>query len=148
MQSKEFHLGAILSITTGYTLDIIESHPMDAIYNILNFMTNDDLFTHALPRAADECKPYLLEQFPFLVGIDPSQKPTEQSWHDYVNELCEQHGTYHQVMPIHFEDHDVIDPIEEAIQLKGGDESSVITIDVTDEDPPNPYGDINWKVDN
>src|SRR3990167_7087526 len=29
-------------------------------------MAGDNLFTHQLPRASDECKPYLLEQFPQL----------------------------------------------------------------------------------
>jgi len=39
---------------------------MDGVYDILNYMTGDSLFTHQLPRASDECKPFLLEQFPQL----------------------------------------------------------------------------------
>lgn len=62
-QTKDFHLGDVLSITTGV---LVSFRSMEGIYDILNFMTGDDLFTHQLPRATDECKPHLLEQFPEL----------------------------------------------------------------------------------
>ena len=60
METREFHLGDILSITTGY---LVSRRHMKGVYDILNFMTGDTLFTHQLPRAGDECKPYLLKQF-------------------------------------------------------------------------------------
>ena len=63
MKARKFHLGDVLSITTGL---LLSPRHMDGIYDILNFMTGDNLFTPQLPRAKDECKPYLLEQFPQL----------------------------------------------------------------------------------
>lgn len=63
MQSKQFHISDVLSITTGR---LVSTRHMDGVYDILNFMTGDNLFTHQLPRASDECKPYLLAQFPQL----------------------------------------------------------------------------------
>jgi hypothetical protein len=65
METKMFHISDVLSITTGY---LVSTRHMDGVYDILNFMTNDNLFTHQLPRASDECKPYLREQFPQLDG--------------------------------------------------------------------------------
>ena len=53
----------MLSITTGR---LVSTRHIGGVYDILNFMTGDNLFTHQLPRASDECKPYLLEQFPQL----------------------------------------------------------------------------------
>jgi hypothetical protein len=67
MQTKRYHLGDILSITTGR---LVSPRHMDGVYDILNFMTGDDLYTHQLPRAADECRPYLAKQFPQLSKID------------------------------------------------------------------------------
>src|SRR3990167_2376272 len=64
MQTKQFHLGDVLSITTGR---LVSPRHIDGVYDILNFMTGDNLFTHTLPRASDECKPYLVAQFPQLV---------------------------------------------------------------------------------
>lgn len=63
MQTKEFHLGDVLSITTGY---LVSPRHMDGIYDILSFMMGRRLWTHELPEASGICKPYLLEQFPYL----------------------------------------------------------------------------------
>ena len=59
----EFHLGDILSITTGR---LVSPRHIDGVYDILNFMTGDNLFTHQLPRASRDCKPELKRQFPQL----------------------------------------------------------------------------------
>ena len=67
MQTKQFHLGDVLSITTGR---LVSPRHIDGVYDILNFMTGDNLFTHQLPRASDECKPYLVEQFPQLATTE------------------------------------------------------------------------------
>ena len=50
--SRDFHIGDILSVTTGR---LVSPRRMDGVYDILNFMTGDNLFTHQLPRAAREC---------------------------------------------------------------------------------------------
>ena len=60
---KHYHLGDVLSITTGR---LVSSRHIDGVYDILGFMTGEDLFTHALPRAADVCRPHLLRQYPHL----------------------------------------------------------------------------------
>ena len=66
MQTKKpFHIGDVLSITTGR---LVSPRHIDGVYDILNFMTDDNLFTHQLPRACDECKPFLLKQFPQLAS--------------------------------------------------------------------------------
>ena len=64
---KNFHLSDVLSITTGR---LVSTRRMDGIYEILNWLTSDDLSTLALPHAAEQCKPWLLCQYPSLAGID------------------------------------------------------------------------------
>jgi len=63
---REFHLGDILTITTR---KLVSPRGMEGVYGILNYMTNDNLFTHQLQRATKECAPFLLEQFPFLKEV-------------------------------------------------------------------------------
>ncbi len=63
MKKKLYHVADVLTITTRY---LLSPRGVPAIYDILNFMSGDDLFTHQLPRVAKECTPYLLEQFPQL----------------------------------------------------------------------------------
>lgn len=65
--NRDFDLGDVLSITTGF---LVSLRHMEGVYDILNFMTGDNLFTHQLPRAAKVCAPALLEQHPELATID------------------------------------------------------------------------------
>jgi len=64
--SKLFKLEDVVSVVTGYFM----SEDIGDIYAILNYMTGDDLFTHQLPRAADACRPSLIEQHPLLAQLD------------------------------------------------------------------------------
>jgi hypothetical protein len=67
--TKEFSLGDVLSITTGR---LVSERHMDGVYDILNWMTGDNLFTHVLPRAGRACEPILKAQFPQL---NPDDNP-------------------------------------------------------------------------
>ncbi len=155
----KFHLGDILSITTGILLS--PTH-IGGVYEILNFMTGDNLYTHQLPRAARECAPYLFEQFPQLKNLtlpavddqetdDPVAEQVRKTsnqikWMDWLDEQVKVLGEFHEVQPMHAEDHEVKDPIQELIEMRGGDVSSVYVIQV-DSNAPSPSGDINWKVE-
>lgn len=55
MTTKTFHIGDILSVTTSR---LVSPSHIDGVYSILNWMTCDNLYTHQLPRAADECAPF------------------------------------------------------------------------------------------
>ena len=65
---KLFHISDILSVTTGR---LVSTRHIDGVYDILNFLTGDDLFTHQLPRANRECEPWLRSQFPLLMKDAP-----------------------------------------------------------------------------
>jgi len=136
---REFHLGDILSITTGR---LVSPRHVDGVYDLLNFMTGDNLYTHQLPRASDECKPYLLMEMPWLGEIDASNV-NSNNWQKWLKQQVEERGEYHEVRRIHQEDHEVIDPIDE-LRRMGVDESKIITIDTSKEEPISPYGDINF----
>lgn len=60
-----FHIGDILSITSGR---LVSNRGMVGIYEILGFLTRDEVYTHEIPRLMGECRPYLAAQFPQLVG--------------------------------------------------------------------------------
>lgn len=65
--TKTFTLGQVLSITTGRL-----TCEMEGVYEILNFITGDNLYTHALPRGARFARPFIAEEHPALV-ITPEQ---------------------------------------------------------------------------
>ena len=60
---RQFHIGDVLSISTDR---FVSTRGMDGVYDILKYMTGDNLFTHQLPAAVEKCRPALLAQFPVL----------------------------------------------------------------------------------
>lgn len=69
MTTKTFDLGTVLTVTTGRLLT-----NMGKLYNILDFMVNDNLMTHQLPRATQACEGLLLAQFPKLNEVVVPEK--------------------------------------------------------------------------
>jgi hypothetical protein len=146
MKIKKFHISDVLSITTGR---LVSTRHMDGVYDILNFMTGDSLFTHQLPRANEECKPYLLEQFPqldspkmqFALGelIEMLKTPSGRKEPDklilgWISKLtCGKYGfkcdEMLEVKPLPKSTHAVRDPIEEAAEMIG-DRKKVIVVNV------------------
>lgn len=57
IETKEFPAAVVVTAATGRLLC-----DMGQVYEILNFLTNDNLFTHQLPRAFRECKPWLMHR--------------------------------------------------------------------------------------
>lgn len=72
---REFDLGDVLTVTTGI---LMSPRHMDGVYDILNYMTGDNLMTHQLPRACDQVKPTILEQHPTLVAATLSAMKPDQ----------------------------------------------------------------------
>lgn len=136
MNTKSFHISDVLTVITGR---LISTRHMDGVYDILSFMTGDNLFTHQLPRAREECIPYLLEQFPqldtpemqFAVGelIEMLETISDKKELDnlllgWLSKLtsgkygvkCEEEL---EVKPIPWGTHLTKDPIEEATDMIG-----------------------------
>jgi len=61
---KLFHISDVLTITTGR---LVSSRHIDGAYALLNFLTGDEIFTHQIPRAMRECKPWMRSMFPNLM---------------------------------------------------------------------------------
>lgn len=117
MTTKTFHLGDILTVTTGR---LVSPRHMDGVYDILNWMTGDNLFTHQLPRASGECEGPLLAQHPDLAGVDVPEEfgdGTEVGAKRAVDEwLAKQvavYGETREVAPLRPEDHTRIHPLAE-----------------------------------
>lgn len=113
MTTKTFPLGTVLSITTGR---LLAPNGIGGIYEILNFMTGDSLYTHQLPRGMRECQPYLLKQFPELAGVDVSGV-TADNWAAFMNDLSQRYPAEFAVEPMPAGEHYEIDPISELAEM-------------------------------
>ena len=96
MKTKRFHLGDVLSITTDR---LVSPRRMQGVYDILNFMTGDNLSTYQLPRASDACKPHLLAQFPQLAKVDASGV-NSKNYAKWLDEQIAEYGWEFEVKPV------------------------------------------------
>ena len=98
IETKRFHIGDVLSITTGR---LVSRDHMDGIYAILNHMTGENLYTHQLGRAMRESKPYVLDQFPELRDAEPPEEfDGKDAVMEWVGEQVGRYGEWFDVRPI------------------------------------------------
>lgn len=93
MKLREFHIGDILSITTGR---LVSPRHVEGIYDILAYMAGEDVWTHQIPRISEEAKPVLLRQHPQLESVDASGVDKE----NFENWLSEQVVTFGETLPV------------------------------------------------
>jgi hypothetical protein len=109
MKSKLFHLGDVLSITTG---NLMSPNGMGGIYGILNFMTSDNLFTHQIGRAIGECAPDLLAQHPALATVEIPEI-TPENFKAVMEGLCAEYGEELLIEKLPEHQHEFIDAMSE-----------------------------------
>jgi hypothetical protein len=109
--TKDFDISDVLSITHSR---LVSTRRMDGVYDILNFMTGESLFTHALPRACESCQPALLAQFPELAKESAEHVDTT-NWKQWLHEMCAKHGDVFTVKPLAAGSYEVMHPLAEPI---------------------------------
>ena len=120
MTARTFSLGAVLSVTTGRLLC-----DLDTVSEILNWLCDDKLFTHQLPRAFKVARPYVLAQFPALAAIDASGvDPT--NWREWLAGQITIFGDAFEVRPLERGIWTYRDPVEEAQEMVGADRVVVV----------------------
>ena len=103
--TKDFHIGDILSVTTG---KLVSPRHIDGVYDVLGWMTGESLMTHQLPRVSDECAPSLRDQHPDLAEVEVPE----------TAEIGAQFGEHHPVAKLAAGDHTSIDPIAEIKMMR------------------------------
>ena len=120
--SRMFHIGDILTITTGR---LVAPRGIAAVYDILDYMTGDKLFTHQLGRACAECKPSLLHQHPQLEK-ETGDNLSISNWAVWLREAVAIYGEQLPVVPLPPGEHKFIDPVEEMRGMVGPDKIIVV----------------------
>ena len=114
---KEFDLGAVLNITTSRLFT-----SMDDVYEVLNYLTGDDIYTHQIPRVMDVAKPYVLSLHPELKGVGDNVEI--HSFEDAKAFVDEQKKIFGEKLPLKpmakTDGYSYVDPIEEAIKRTSG----------------------------
>lgn len=114
-ETKLFHIGDLLSITDG---KLVSLDHIGGVYNILGWMTGEDLMTHQLPRVSRECEPYLRAQHPDLASVVVPPVGSREEAEAFLTTLYPKFGQFVSVAKIPTEAHTEIDPIAEIKMIR------------------------------
>jgi hypothetical protein len=117
MRARRFPLGDILTVTTGVAF----TQGMAGAHELMEFMVGGPVWTHQLPRIADECKPELLRQHPDLAGVQPPDEFPEPVADNALRWLADQvarFGEYRTVAPL-AAGHPLVNPVSDLINVWG-----------------------------
>jgi hypothetical protein len=121
-QSKRFHIGDVLSCTTGV---LVSPRLVEGIYDVLQFMHGTPIWTHQIPRACKDAVPFIYEQHPALAGVDASTV-TGQNWHEWLAAQVAEFGEYIELAPIPNAELLHRDPTDELVEMVGPEKVIVI----------------------
>lgn len=116
-ETRDFHIGDIISVTDGH---LVSPTHVSGVHALLDWMTGDTLFTHQLPRAAEECEPDLRRQHPDVAAIvfPDTVEHTEEGVYGWLAEQVAIYGETRPVTPLAAADHTPIDPISELKMMR------------------------------
>lgn len=121
--SQRFHLGDILTITTGA---LVSPDHMDGVYRILNHLTGDSLFTHQLPAACDAMRPVLVAQFPDIAIVEAPTFSGPEQVAPWLAEQVAKFGEWHEVTAPSSAPWGEHDAIQELVDMVGKDRVIVV----------------------
>lgn len=106
---KAFPAWQVLSITTGRLLGDI-----GGVYEILNWMSGDELFTHQLPRVMKEAAPVIVALHPALsAATAEAEQVTGENYKQWLATWVERYGETITVPKLTRDQHERIDPLSE-----------------------------------
>ena len=113
METKQFPTTHVLSIVTGRLMGDI-----GGVYEVLNWMTGESLFTHQLPRVSYEAKPVIIAAIPALQrAVDEADEVTTENWEKWRDAWLARYGATLAVPKLNVEQHERIDPLSEAAEM-------------------------------
>lgn len=109
---KEFATCDVLSTVTGRLIGNI-----GGVYEVLNWMTGESVFTHQLPRIAGEARPVLVAAHPAMQqAIDEAERVTTENWKEWRQTWEDRYGPTIAVPKFALDAHERIDPMSEAAE--------------------------------
>lgn len=124
--TRDFHVGVLLSILGDKMICL---NGIEDFYDILNFMTAENLYTHQLPRAAHEVRPEILRQHPDLGDYDDISV-TRSNSSRFLNAMVAKYGEFRSMAPFPPREPKYDTPVADAIEITG-DCTKVIVLTAT-----------------
>ena len=113
MNTEKFHLGDVLSLTTGI---LLSPSGISGPHKLVEYLAGGPVWTHQIGRVAEESLPHLLKQFPWTEHIT-GEGITPENYAEVMEVLVLKHGEWLDVEPMPEGVHEVIDPVSELAEI-------------------------------
>lgn len=123
MEQKTFKTSEVVSACTGRMLCKI-----DGIYQVLNFLSGESLFTHQLPRAMKELQPAFFRQYPWLEQLGDLPNVNGENWQECLKAIEDEFGTELILTKPSQTDYREMNPIDELVAMVGPEKVIPIVI--------------------
>lgn len=120
--TKEFATADVLSTVTGRLIGEI-----GGVYEVLNWMTGESVFTNQIPRISREAVPVVLVMHPHLQqAIDESEQINRDNWRQWRQTWEDRYGPTIAVPKFTAETHERIDPLSELAEKVSPDKIVIV----------------------
>ena len=110
-ETKIFPLSSVLSVVTGRSC---QERGISGVYEVLNWMTGEDLYTHQLPRVAKESVAVLISAHPVLADAEADKEAiTAENFREWLSKWEAKIGRYIAVPRMRADQHERIDAMSE-----------------------------------
>ncbi|RKD69019.1 hypothetical protein [Rhizobium sp. WW_1] len=110
-KTKSFPIDAVMSTITGV---LVSENGIGCIYEMLNWMTGDSVFTHQIPRISREAVPVMLAIYPEMqAAIDEAKQVNGDNWREWLTTWRQRYGDEIAVPVMNIAEHERIDPLSE-----------------------------------
>ncbi len=113
-EPRDFALGDVLSVLTGV---LVSRRHMDGVHDLLTYMAGEPVWTHQLPRIAEEAAPEICRQHPDLADIRVPAGMTAEQTLAWLAEQEARYGAHRRLTPLPEADHTSIDPLTEMAMM-------------------------------
>lgn len=111
-ETKLFTTDKVMSVVT----DVLVCE-IGGVYEVLNWMTGESLFTHQLPRAGREAVPVILAMHPHLQSaIDEAEQVNGGNYQTWLATWIDRFGPEIAIPRMTIDQHERIDPLSEAAE--------------------------------
>ncbi|MBB3411274.1 hypothetical protein FHT87_005227 [Rhizobium sp. BK316] len=126
-KTKTFPIDAVMSTLTGF---LVSESGIGCVYEVLNWMTGESVYTHQIPRISREARPVLLAEYPDMQGaIDEAKQVNGENWRDWLATWTERYGTEIAVPVMNIAEHERIDPMSELAEMVPSDRIIAIGVE-------------------
>ena len=123
-QTKAFPTGAVLSVVIDV---LVSENHIAGVYEVLNWMTGESLYTHQLPRVGGEAAPVIIAMYPELsAAVTEAEQVNGENWREWLATWKARYGETIAVPKLTIAEHERIDPMSELAEIVPPDRIIVV----------------------